>query len=54
MKSVSKEEIRETMIERGECDYDEINVGNIRPMRNRPFCGMDSMPACCSSQGGEY
>lgn len=35
--SVIKEEIGEIVIERGECEYDEINVGNIRPMRNGLF-----------------
>ncbi|GAB1860699.1 CCHC-type domain-containing protein [Camponotus japonicus] len=35
--SVKKEEIREIMTEMGECEYDEINIGDIRPMRNGLF-----------------
>jgi len=35
--SVKKEEIREIMMETGECEYDEINIGDIRSMRNGLF-----------------
>lgn len=32
--SVRKEEIRELLTEYGGCEYEEISIGNIRPMRN--------------------
>lgn len=48
--SIGKEEIGEFLTEIGSCEYDEINIGDIRPMRNGLY--MTWVPASSSGKAG--